>query len=316
MDDAETLFQTGRRAWDDNDLATAEPALRRALAAAPDNPAIRTALGAVLLKSGRLVEGFPLFDAWREMPDRQGRVAPRLPFTPWRGEPVAGKRLLVWSEDGFGDQIMHARFVRLLADGGTKVTWLCPPELAPLFAASLGVDARRSDESVDLTCDYYCPSGMLPLGFAMTPQTVPGKPWLDVPPPRDLGARIGVMHAGNVQNAPGRPRVLDVEQAQRLLALPGAVDLAPAVTGAKDFLDTAAIIAGLDLVISVDTAVAHLAGAMGKPVWVLLPYVADWRWMAGGETTPWYPTARLFRQGPDRAWAPVVDAVGRQVRAA
>jgi hypothetical protein len=316
MDDVETLFQQGRAAWARNDLTAAEPPLRQALAAAPANPAIRAALGSILLKSGRLAEGFPLFDAWREMPDRAARVAPRLPFTPWRGQPVDGRRVLVWSEDGFGDQLMYARFARQLVQRGAYVSWMCAPPLARLFTDGLGgVQIMPADQPADLSCDFYCPSSALPRGFDLTLQTLPNAPYLDAPPPRAVNGRIGVMTRGNLNNVEGRPRSLSPEQAARLQALPGAIDLDPAATGVGDFYDTATIIAGLDLIISIDTAVAHLAGAMGKPVWVLVPFVADWRWLDGEHGNPWYPTARILRQDADRDWVPVVERVVREIEA-
>lgn len=313
MGDVQADFEAGRAAWERNDLPAAEVALRRALSASPADPAIQAALGAVLLKTGRLTEGFPLFDAWRRVPGREEKGAPKLPFAPWRGQPVAGKRVLIWSEHGFGDQIMYARFARLLVRKGAEVSWLCPPPLARLIAG-LGVQALPSDQPADLACDFYIPSSALPLGFDLTWDTIPSAPYVTAPSPKTSPARIGVMTAGNLLNAPGANRALPADLGQRLLALPGAMSLAPEATGARDFLETADLIAGLDLVVSVDTAVAHLAGAMGKPVWVLVPFVADWRW-PDREPNPWHPTARVWRQGADLDWAPVVAAVEAELGA-
>lgn len=313
MSDVRADFEAGRAAWSRNDLATAETFLRRALAASPRDPAIQAALGSVLLKTGRLTEGFPLFDAWRRVPGREQKGAPNLPFTPWRGEPVSGRRVLVWSEHGFGDQIMYARFARLLVRKGAEVSWLCDPSLVRVIAG-MGVKALPSDKPVDLACDYYVPSSALPLGFDLTWDTIPSSPWISAARPSSVEARIGVVTAGNQNNVEGRNRSLPDDLASRLLALPGATSLAPETTGAKDFQDTADIIAGLDLVISVDTAVAHLAGAMGKPVWVLVPFVADWRWPER-DPNPWYPSARILRQGPDLDWEPVVAGVEADVKA-
>ena len=315
MADLGALFAAGREAWLRNDLAAAEQALRSALVVSPGNATVRAALSGVLLKTGRLAEGFDHFEAWRALPERAGKGAPQLPFRRWRGEPVADRRVLIWSEDGFGDQILFARFAKLLRDRGANVTWFGPPEISRLFAGSLGIAMRRSDEPAEFTgVDFFCPSSALAAGFGLTLETLPNAPYLAAAP-TPVGALIGVMTAGNPGNIAGRPRALSADQAQRLLALPGAMDLAPDATGAKDFQDTAALVAGLDLVVSVDTSVANLAGAMGRPVWVLAPYVGDWRWMAGGETTPWYPSARIFRQGADHDWTPVVDRVVREITA-
>lgn len=303
-----SLFEAGRGAWLSNDLEGATRNLRAALALAPDNATVRAALGAALLKAGDLSEGLPLFDSWR----RLRAAAPQLPFARWRGQPAAGKRILIWSEDGFGDQIQWARFGVALRAAGADVSWLCPRPLASLFE-DLGFRALPDDQAVRLDgFDFYCPSSALPLGFGLTVETLDGSPYLVTPAIAARGARIGVMTQGNVRNVAGAPRALDAEQAARLLALPGAIDLAPEATGARDFRETAAIIAGLDLVITVDTAVAHLSAALGRPTWILLPYVADWRWFMDRDDSPWYRTARLFRQPADGAWAEVVEQVQRE----
>jgi ADP-heptose:LPS heptosyltransferase len=124
------------------------------------------------------------------------------------------------------------------------------------------------------------------------------------------------MARGDARNLNDAQRSLPPELAARLLAQPGALSLHPEDSGAGDFADTAALIAGLELVISVDTAVAHLAGALGKPVWLLVPAQGtDWRWMTGRDDSPWYPSMRLFRQKPGQGWGPVVDEVLRRLAA-
>ncbi|WP_304440894.1 glycosyltransferase family 9 protein, partial [Phenylobacterium sp. CCH9-H3] len=165
---------------------------------------------------------------------------------------------------------------------------LCPPALTRLFR-SLGVTVLSSDQNHDLRCDYYCPSSALPLGFDLTPESLPNRPYLTANP-RSSGARVGLM-----PDASKPDRSLPAEIAEGLLRDLGALDLRPSNTGAQDLQDTAELVAGLDLVITVDTAVAHLAGAMGRPTWVLLPEPCDWRWMVGRADTPWYPSATLFR---------------------
>lgn len=270
--------------------------------------------GHELLAQGRLAEGFPLWDRQREVEARRPAMAPELPFVLWRGQDVAGKRILVWSEEGFGDQIMYARFAKALKDRGGEVYWLCPPELARLFRHGLGVTAIPADRPVEFAgFDFYCPSSALPLGFDLN-DGPPPPPYLAAPPPVTRpGLRIGVATAGNPKHANDANRSLPAAPAVKLLAIPGAFDLAPARTGARDFYDTASVVAGLDLVISVDTAAAHLAGALGRPLWVLLPSRGgDWRWMATGSRSPWYPAARLYRQGT-ADWSAIVDQVSRDV---
>ncbi|MBS0331803.1 MAG: hypothetical protein JSS35_03470, partial [Proteobacteria bacterium] len=143
-------------------------------------------------------------------------------------------------------------------------------------------------------------------------EQIPKAPYLRPPAGAPAeGGGVGVLTRGRPEHPNDANRSLGPEAAARLLALPGARSLHPDDTGAADFADTAALIAPLDLVISVDTAVAHLAAAMGKPTWILLPaFMNDWRWMEARSDSPWYPTARLFRQpAMDSGWSPVLDDV-------
>lgn len=312
--EAEHHFQIGRQAWATNDLSTAETALRHAHVISPENPLIRAALGATLLKTGRINEGYPLFDAWREIPERAARRAPALPVPRWRGQPVEGKRILIWSEDGFGDQIMWARYAKALQENGADVVWLCPRVLADLFEG-MGITVWPDDESAELqSFAFYCPSSALPLGFDLSLPRISGAPYLPAPTPTATGARIGVMTNANPNNSQGAARSLLPEAASRLLSLPRAIHLAPEATGARTFRDTAAIIAGLDLVVTVDTSIAHLAGALGKLTWVLLPHVGDWRWFTEGNESPWYSSVRLFRQERDGEWTPVIERIADTLR--
>lgn len=306
MDEAqERLFQTGRAAYLRNDLDEAIRALRASFQLGPDNQQVAFALGTALAKAGKLFEGYPLLNRWRfKEPDR---AAPALPIPRWVGQPLAGKRVLIWSEDGAADQIMFARYARQMVAAGGEVAWLCPPELARLIA-SLGVQALPNDEAVTISgFDYYCPSSALLSAFTYA---ISGEPYLSASP-RTWGG-VGVMTSAGAD----ADRTLPPTARARLLALPGAVDLDPQATGAGDFMDTAAIIAGLHLVVTVDTAVAHLAGALGAPVRILLPYLADWRWQVGRSDSPWYASARLFRQPSPGAWEPAVEAALTDLTAA
>jgi hypothetical protein len=165
--------------------------------------------------------------------------------------------------------------------------------------------------------DYVAPTSGLPARFMPTLAVPPAASYLSPPKPNRIeGLTLGVV----VRGAPGHyndaRRSLDPAAAEALLALPGAVSLKPEDTGARDFWDTAAAVMGLDLVISVDTSVVHLTGALGKPCWVLLPAVGcDWRWGARGATTPWYPSLRLFRQATPGDWSGVIDDVRAALRA-
>ncbi|WP_374467967.1 hypothetical protein [Phenylobacterium sp.] len=337
---AEALYEQGHRLRDAGEFAAAEDAYREVAAAAPDAPgphhwigfvrlrqgdargaeqAFRQALelepgravsthglGLALLGQGRLAEGFPLLEARHRIPQRAAR--PPLPFPRWSGEDVTGRHVLIWPEEGFGDQIQYARYAGRLAARGVRATWYCAPELAALFAANLDVEVLRAEGSVALPqVDCWLGSTSLP---ALFPSDDPlAAPYLSAPP-RPVGARIGVIARGNPKHHNDAARSMPADAARALLALPGATSLAPEDTGARDFLETAEIMAGLDLVISVDTAGAHLAGAMGKPCFLLLPFVGpDWRWLPAPDRSLWYPSMRIFRQPAAGNWHAVVDDV-------
>jgi len=271
-----------------------------------ESPVARVQRGEALLSLGHYAEGFRLYDAWRVM---KPEVAAEWPLPRWRGEDLEGRRFLVAGEQGFGDQIMHARFAKLLQARGADVVWIAKEPLIRLFRECLDLNAVPLGRSVDGVA-LYSPSSQLPNLFFPPLQEPPNSPYLRAPPANVVpGFTLGIVPAGNPKFSKDATRSLPSDLAAALLNLPGAVDLRPENTGARDFYDTATIIAGLDLVISVDTAVAHLAGAMGKSVWILLPYHADWRWLRDREDSPGYPAARLFRQRSAGDWAEVVTRV-------
>jgi tetratricopeptide (TPR) repeat protein len=293
-------------------FAEAEAAYRRCLELDPAFPLAAFDLGCVLLAEGRFQEGWRLYD---DRPPRRRLLDQGLSFPEWRGEPLAGKSLLVWREQGYGDQIMMARFLPRL--GAARITYVGLPALARLFGG-LPVDYHATAADADYAAephDYWT----LPLSIAGRlgidrPDQLPAAPYLSGAPDA-RGARIGVAWRGEPTNANNRFRAMPATAAARLLALPGAISLEPADTGAADFQATADIIAGLDLVITVDTAIAHLAGAMGRPVWVLLArHALDWQWPRTG-TTPWYPSARLFVQPTAGDWTGLVAQVRREAQA-
>ena len=296
--------------------AAAEPYLRRALALSPASADTRVALGLALLAQGNYAEGWPLHEARYDLPGARGK--PDLPWPEWRGEPLEGRRLLVWPDEGLGDQIQFLRFVPVLQARGVEVVVCCTLSLARLFAVNTTAFVTPLTLKVDCPePDLWTMSSFLPGRLGLTPETGPKPPYIRTPEVKQVpGARIGVMARGNPEHVNDRHRSLWPDLAERLTALPGAISLRPEDTGAGDMRETAEIVAGLDLVISVDTSVAHLAGAMGKPVWVLLPAIGlDWRWGLSGETTPWYPSARLFRQPRMNDWPGVVEAVEAALRA-
>jgi hypothetical protein len=266
----------------------------------------------VLLAQGRTAEGFALYDAWREIAGLAVRTAPDLGAPVWAGEEVAGRNVVVWGEEGFGDQIMFARFIPLLREAGAQVVWVCHPALVRLAREGLGVAAVPAQGRLEFhALGYVAPTSRLPVVFMQRLRAPPPAPYLKPPKPNLIeGLSVGVVARGSPQHDNDVNRSLPPAAAAELMALPGAVSLAPQDTGARDFWDTAAIIAGLDLVITVDTSAAHLAGALGKPCWVLLPAIGcDWRWGQAGDETPWYPSLRLFRQTTPGDWAGVLAEV-------
>lgn len=319
-DDADLLHHLAHLSEADGDLAAAESSYRRALALAPQAMPTARLLANLLLSQGRYAEGFALFEARHAL---EALRKPDLPYPEWRGEPVSGRRILIWPEQGFGDQIQFARFAPILRDQGADVTLVCWPPLARLFADSLGVRVIAARGAIELPDpDAWVMTCSLAGRMGVTPQTVPAEPYLRAARawahPLPAGFRVGVMTSGSPTNRNDRNRSLDPAAAARLRGLPAQiVELDPAATGATDFADTAALIADLDLVISVDTAVAHLAGAMGKPCWVLLPSLGlDWRWMRARPDSPWYPTMRLYRQTTAGDWGQVLEAIAADLPAA
>jgi hypothetical protein len=210
------------------------------------------------------------------------------------------------------------RFAQSLkARGASRVTLTCRSPLTALLATAPGVDEVTTylpGQDFDLDPhDYWSHYFSLPQALGVTLQNLPGPPYLAAPPDRRArwagygGVGLCWRTSPTGFNAPNKN--LPADQADRLLAL-GMTSLHPEDTGAADFADTAAIIEHLDLVISVDTAVAHLAGALGKPCWMLAPYVGlDWRWLRERRDSPWYPSMRLYRQSAPAVWTDVVDAV-------
>lgn len=293
------------------DLGRAEASLRIAHRLAPDDARTRHALGTVLLSQGRYREGWPLYDARHQVPELRLRK-PTLPYPEWHGERLTGRSVLIFPEQGLGDQIQFARFAPWMQAQGADVTLLCHPSLARLFNQSFSLRVIAASGQVEFPDpDYWVMSGSLPGRAKLEPAHVPNAAYLQADASRQgVRGRIGIVTKGNPAHANDANRSIPTELAQALLAIPGAVSLHPEHTGASDFADTARLIAELDLVVSVDTSVAHLAGAMGKETWILLPrLMTDWRWQEHCDRTPWYPSARLVRQSEPGDWGPTVQSV-------
>jgi len=291
-----------------------------------------------LLAMGDFARGLPKYE-WRL---RTGNSRPRALGRPlWLGEyPLSRKTILLHAEQGLGDSIQFARYVPLLARAGAEVILEVQPELADLLGAIDGVDRIVARGEKLPAFDVHCPIPSLPLAFRTGLDSVPA----EIPYLRARGERlakwqpriaalgkpvVALAWAGNPAHVNDRNRSIALSRLDPLVATPDVrfvsiqrdlrSDDAEMLAGddriahlggeLADFADTAAVIALCDLVISVDTAVAHLAGAMGKPVFILLPFASDWRWMLDRADTPWYPTARLFRQPALGDWDSVIAQV-------
>ena len=301
------LHNTG--AWDE-----ARGAYGAAIAAGADAWLLRD-FGQLLLGLGDYTAGWPLYEHRKGLP---GSDAPPLSGE-WQGEPIAGRSLLVWPEQGYGDMIQFARFLPKLRDVGAQVTFVSPPELIPLFS-SLGVGLVPRTPSLTVPApDAWTLIGSIPGRLGITLQTLPSAPYL-APPPARAGlasaapGTVAVAWRGRPTHPNDRFRSLPQDLLSPLVAGLGLtpLDLSDPLPDEEGFADTAALLQSVDLVITVDTALAHLAGALGRPCWVLLPWRrGDWRWLQGRADSPWYPSVRLFRQPYLADWSPVLAEVGQ-----
>lgn len=321
--------------------AKAELCCRQALLRDPEHAKARFNLAYVLLRQGRFEEGWPCLEAR----DWYAALQAQLNCPRWRGESLKGRSLLIGPEAGYGDMIQFVRYAPLLkAHGAARVTVLCPPALKPLLLTLQDVDAVLAwDEPLPAEgWDCWTPLLSLPLYCGTRLDSIPANlPYLQALPERRArwqprlpakGLRVGLVWKGNPRfendadrSLPGLELLapLGAVAGVQFISLqkgegedqarfpPSGLPLLHLGSEIEDFADTAAIVTGLDLVICVDTAVAHLAGALGRPCWVLLPhYKTDWRWLESRSDTPWYPgLLRLFRQGPGQDWTTVVAEV-------
>lgn len=268
-------------------------------------------LGTQLLRHEEYEAGWQWFEA-RRFASRNAAVAPALSIPEWTGGPILS--LLVWREQGAGDEIQFARYVTSVAQRGVKVTLLCNPALERLFR-NLPAEVVPLAGSVKLPGPYDAWSllGSLPLRLG-APFAIPAPLQVTAAPRAERG--VGVVTRGSPVHANDANRSMPEHAAARLLALPGAVSLHPEDSGARDFQDTADIISGLDCVVTVDTSVAHLAGSMGKPTFVLLPAVRpDWRWLRERDDSPWYRSVHLLRQAQPGEWDSLIDRAAEGVAA-
>ncbi len=323
--------------------AEAEALYGRAVSLDPGNRNGNWNLAILWLMHGDFVRGWKQFE-WRKQLQSVLVDAPTSSTPEWDGSPLDGRTILVCAEQGMGDTIQFIRYAGMLKSfGAGRVIVDCPQPLVSLVASVPGVDQVLPRGFGIPQHDVHVSLMSLPHLLGTELETIPdavpyirseSRPAADLVTAAEGATKIGIVWAGNPLHKRDVLRSVDLAQVAKLLDIPSTkffslqtgdaperqlrelgdsriVDLSPSL---GDFQDTAAVIERLDLVISVDTSVAHLAAAMGKPTWILLPHVADYRWLLDREDSPWYPTARLFRQPAAGQWARVIEAVAAELR--
>ena len=338
------LTNLGCALKDQGRLAEAEAILRGAIALAPDNADLRWNLALALLAAGSYAEGWAFYEVRRAVHGFSIRPQ-KMPA--WDGSPLCGRRLLVHAEQGLGDTLQFCRYLIGLRALGGEIVFEAPARLVPLLR-SLPADIPVTERAEGpLRCDLHVPLLSLPhlLGPA-APFWPDSGPYISPEPARaarwaerlagHAGLTVAIGWQGNavyrndaarsvplaafspLASLPGL-RLVSLQQghgAEQIDAVPwrdGLLHLGEEIDRDGAFLDTAAILAHVDLVITSDTALAHLAGAMGVPIWLALAHVPDWRWGLAGAATPWYPAMRLFRQPARGDWRSVFDAMVRAI---
>jgi Flp pilus assembly protein TadD len=335
---AEAHTNLGNSLSDEGQVEKAATFYRRAVELSPESVPAHWNLAVALLRQGDFQNGWPEHE-WRLKAKSQFPVRP-FPQPRWTGQDVTGKTILLHAEQGFGDTIQFVRYVPLVAARGARVILECQPELFGLLKDVPGPERLIARGDPQPTFDLQCPLLSLPRAFNTTLQTIPAQqPYLMIDPERVQqwtvklsvarhGLNVGLCWAGSSTHSNDANRSIDPAQLAPLACdgvtfyslqkrdgseaapnIPAKLALCDVGNQLVEFVDTAGVISNLDLVISVDTAVAHLVGALGKPVWLLLPFAADWRWLLSREDSPWYPGMRLFRQQKAGDWEGVIRRV-------
>jgi tetratricopeptide (TPR) repeat protein len=327
-------------------LGDADACYVEALRLKPDYPDAHLNRALAWLQAGQFELGWTEYE-WRFRCRDNGR--PEFPTPPWCGEPLNGRTILIYAEQGLGDTLQFIRLAPLVKQRGGNVVFECQPPLIPLLSRCAGIDRLITRDSVVPEFHAHCALLSLPKALRLTVETVPGDvPYLYPDPQlvaewrRELadfrGFRIGIAWQGNPQYKGDKHRSYPLRHFAPLAALPGVrlfslqkgfgseqieqvgdtfevIDLAPRLdqsTGA--FMDTAAVMANLDLVIAPDTATIHLAGGLGVPAWLPTSWTPDWRWLDRKVYSPWYPTVRMFHQVEPCDWTGVFAQMADELR--
>jgi FkbM family methyltransferase len=344
---AEVLYNRGNALQALKRLDEALASYDRALALKPDYISALHNRGMAQLLCGHYPEGWAGYE-WRWQTKDFPSKPPKINARKWQGEDISGRSILVFAEQGLGDAIQFARFLPLLIERGAKVTFLCPAELIRLLRPLSAQVEFVPSLQVGKSFDFQCALMSLPLRFDTDLGSIPNQvPYLE-PEARiasswkqrigDTGFKIGIAWQGRPGEKIDRGRSPPLSEFIPLTHLPGVRFISlqknhgldqlrelPADTmvetlgdefdsGRDAFIDTAAVMRNLDLIITSDTSIAHLAGALGRPTWVVLKYVPEWRWLLDREDSPWYPTMRLFRQETDGSWKLVFSKMEQELR--
>jgi len=343
------LNNLGSVAVKEADFAGAEAVYRTALRIDPSRAVTRFNLSTTLLMLGNYEEGFELYESRFGAFPRPRTPSPVLnerlhARRSWQGEPLVTRRLLIWAEQGLGDSIMMLRYLpHLRARGVHSATVYCDVALGKVVESMAVVEhvVTAPEAAGEIDFDVHCPMMSLPRAFGTSINSIPSsEPYIGVPSStvamwreRLTGAapRVGFAWAGSKSLEDDARRSISLEQFEPLLSLDGFefVSLQKGyaaeqwreanypggqyIDDCRDFLDSAALIMNLDLVISVDTAVAHLAGALGLPIWLLNRFGSEWRWGFNTATSPWYPTMTIFSQRAPSTWRGTIESVGREL---
>jgi tetratricopeptide (TPR) repeat protein len=331
----------GNVLMEQDQLEAAAASYATAIGLKPDNPGAHKNLGIISLLQGDFETGWPEY-SWRRLEDDPVFKVRNYKQPFWDGEDLTGKTIFVYPEQGLGDIIQFVRYLPMLRQRGGRVAFDIPLPMARLMWDLDGIDVSLKDGDTLPPFDYHIPLLELPKLLGTTLDTIPAakaylhadknlvEAWDERLGPKEE-FRIGLVWGGSPDHLKDRDRSIEPELFRPLVETPGVsalslmvgrdgeagrvfgdvvTDLAPDL---GDFAETAAAITNMDLVISVDTAVAHLAGAQGTMVWTLLPFNSDWRWMLGRDDSPWYPSMRLFRQEQHKDWEGVIERVAAEL---